>query len=575
MRGQKNVDQILRNNVTREHEEYAIRRAAERVDQGATLPSYSTIPEAVRAAELRSHSKGSDVPLTAPSSGQTWEPGQGYVPLAQQVASMPGAGAPAPPQPAAPGPGVAARQPLSTVAYRSPESGASSAPYSGAGAPQLGRLPAGGPLHLQPTSEDTKITGKTGPYSGLAAESAIGALGARGELAEAQGEAAGAQGTAERQRSDLAAQYEAGLAERHANRLRDANTHLTDYHTKIDRVLREADNMKVDQSKYFSDMSPAQGIIGALLSAVAGFGYGYSGRGINPAEYLNQRIRDSIDAQKEAITNKRASIGEMRNHLAEMRQQFGDNDQAELATELAQRQYVMAHLQNSANDQSIPALQRLNAAKIKSDLAGDQAKTLEQLDDRTMSQFERTQASKYAATGAGAGAGVGVTIDIGGKKQTVPLALYKQLQDAGLAPAAPKEALETRKTEAEIKKTEAETAKLGGAPDDARRAAELEAAARGSAAGVFHDPVSLLSQHFSDTEGSKKKLTREATNAQTIALARKAGAISARGGSEQIKNLLIDDTDSPGEIQEKLRLRDLVFGGPSGGAAPSPNAVEE
>lgn len=58
VRGQKNVDALLRGEKwTREQEEHAITRAAERVKAGASLPSYGSIEEAEVAARARSKSK--------------------------------------------------------------------------------------------------------------------------------------------------------------------------------------------------------------------------------------------------------------------------------------------------------------------------------------------------------------------------------------------------------------------------------------------------------------------------------------------------------------------------------------
>lgn len=67
VRGQKDVDALLRDKApTREQEDIAIKRAAERVKVGASLPSYGSIDAATKAAESRPASAKTPVPQSRP-----------------------------------------------------------------------------------------------------------------------------------------------------------------------------------------------------------------------------------------------------------------------------------------------------------------------------------------------------------------------------------------------------------------------------------------------------------------------------------------------------------------------------
>lgn len=61
VKGQKNVEALLKGEEpTEEQEDLAIQRAAQRVKEGASLPGYGTIEQAVKAAQSRSDKKGKD-----------------------------------------------------------------------------------------------------------------------------------------------------------------------------------------------------------------------------------------------------------------------------------------------------------------------------------------------------------------------------------------------------------------------------------------------------------------------------------------------------------------------------------
>jgi hypothetical protein len=319
-----------------------------------------------------------------------------------------------------------------------------------------------------PSSRDTKTTGHDSPFAQDMVQSQLGAQQARGELAGAQGEADSAQGASARKYDYILAQHGLQIAGIDRERAHSQMRQLETAQQNIDGLAKEASNTKINPNAFFDNMSAPQRIISAISMAVAGFGYGYSGRGANPAEMLNQRIMENIDAQKHNIEQKKYKVGEAQRGYAALKDRFGDDERASLAAEMAQRQWAIAHLHEKASDEAAPHMERLRAAQIASSLAEDNAKTKEKLYDKTVSTIEHSGAEKYSpAQGAGAGQ-VGVPVKLA--DGTTHVLTFEQAKAAGIHI----DPLEARKMGADIAHTEAETKKLAGAGDGGEALVQLQ-----------------------------------------------------------------------------------------------------
>ena len=405
------------------------------------------------AANGNAHSAPAPMPGVAPAYQ-----GQALFPTAPQVA------------PAAP-----VRIPFPT--------GNASPTAGGVASPSLALIPgAGRAVGWQPTDKKTDQT--TAPYSPETIAAKADALGSQGDQLIAQNQYDAAKAAATQQAGkNLGLWNEATAAE---DRLHSQHQlgELHDYNRKIQNVLDDAANDKVDPMKWFNgDMNTGQKILFSLGSMASGFGYGYSGRGINPAQVIQDRIAASVDAQKQAHANKIQLANGMQNQYGRLREMFGDDESASKALQAAQLTAVMGHLDNSINDAATPYAAKLNAANIKNQLLQERAKALTDIDEHNIGKIATSSAQKYTpATAAGANIGVTVTLADGTRK-VVPIATAKELN------LMPKDQLEALKTAAETRKT---TAEAGVAEQKAGLAA--------------HDPVEAGLKEFASKVRSTRML---------------------------------------------------------------------
>ena len=374
-------------------------------------------------------------------------------PLPQGVASF----APAQQMSSGPPPMTMANsQPPATIAY--PGASPMGPADQGQPAPQLAMMPGtGGPRKagFQPNERTTKTSSKTSPYSDEADRSALESIGTQRDLSQAELEAGGAQGETQRQANKSIEAFDFGSNVSNDLRAQRQARDVHDYHAKIDGLLKDASNYHEDPMKWFHDESSGGKIATVLGAIVSGFGFGYSGRGVNPVDVIENRIRHSVESQRNEHQGKIGEIGEAKGQLADLRQQFGDDQSAALASQAAKRQYIISHLQAVAGDASAPAMSRLAAAKANAGLQDYQRKTLEELDTRRLSTIEQTGSEKYQPAQAAGGGEVGVPVTLQDGRRVVISA--QKAKELGLLPGNP---LEQRKLSAETRKTEAEAATL-------------------------------------------------------------------------------------------------------------------
>lgn len=118
---------------------------------------------------------------------------------------------------------------------------------------------------------------------------------------------------------------------------------------EIGRLIEDVQTSKVDPGRLWGSSNTMAQIGAALAIAVTGFAEGMSGKGGNSAlDRLNGLIDKDIDAQKGIIDNKKAALMGKRTLLGEMRQRFGDERQAEMATRIAMREYAGMRAQQLA-----------------------------------------------------------------------------------------------------------------------------------------------------------------------------------------------------------------------------------
>lgn len=102
---------------------------------------------------------------------------------------------------------------------------------------------------------------------------------------------------------------------------------------KYGALISEVNDGKIDPSRAANDMNPARKalfIIGAALSGFANRG----GRNV-ALDAIDAEINRDIDAQKEALSGKRAAAAMQSTMLGQMRSRFGDERSAEAATRAA------------------------------------------------------------------------------------------------------------------------------------------------------------------------------------------------------------------------------------------------
>lgn len=515
--------------------------------QRALASAAAPAPNAPDLAAAQAPPQGVDLRYGTNAQGQVNAP-----PAAAPAPAVAPVAAP-PPAPKPSGPGIA--YPTAVPVASAP----------GSVSPQLALLPPGAGVRpgWQPESRETTTTGKTSPYAAATDQALLGQMGARADLLGAQSDAASAQGGAAASVQRLTTLHDeidaAGDRARQAHQVAE----LHDYHERLQGLIADANNTKINQNAWIQDKTPVQQALTVLGLAISGFGYGYSGRGLNPAEYINNQVKASVDAQMQNLNNKRAAVTDARQNLLDLKAQFGSDDAAKLAAELQQRQFYIAHLNEQAADLSAPAMNRLRAKQYAADLSGLQAQGVGELDKLRTQDIATKGAEKYNAPGAG-GPGVGVSVTLAdGSRRVLPLAMAKEL---GMLPA---DQLKTEETRANIAKTQAETkgAELKNASAGTGNAA-LNTLASGVASTAY-DPTRVL-----DSSAAGQQATQnEAYNSALIATWH-ANHPGIRLSPELIPHVLGPALIQPGDTEAKVRQRKTLAPLLVGGQSSTPTGFQ-
>ena len=440
-----------------------------------------------------------------------------------------------------------------------PQGAASGAsPAGGVANPSLALLPGGGarPAGWNPNDRKTDVT--RAPYS-------PDTIGAKGDVLGSTAGQIGAQSdydAVKAQATNQAAQTlglfnEATSAQ---DRLRSQHqlNELHDYHRKIEGVVQDAAQDKVDPMKWFSkDMNTGQKIMFALGSALQGFGYGYTGRGVNPAENIARMSEQSVASQRAAHEGKLQTVQGMQSQYGRMKELFGDDESASKALQAAQLTAITGHLDSAIADQSTPYAGKLQAANIKLQLDQKRADLLAELDEHNVGKISTSTSDKYAPATAGGVGAVGVTVTLAdGTRKVIPIDTAKELN------LLSKDQLEAQKTAAETRKTiadaDAAEAKAAGAKPGAATKQLAETAK--NVESVAYDPM----RYIQGTDAYKQHLQNEDYKAQLITAWHRANP-GIRLTPEMIKEglgaYMPADGDTASTIQQKLHLGLASIGG--------------
>jgi hypothetical protein len=131
---------------------------------------------------------------------------------------------------------------------------------------------------------------------------------------------------------------------------------------KLAQMREELGNMKVEDRRGFG-----RRLGGAIAMALGAYGAALTGGKNTAAEIVMQSIQDDLQAQREAVSNKRASYGEAKNLYREALEKFGSDRHAMIASELglldeAERK-IDAMIKGNTNPEILA-----NAEKVKMSL---------------------------------------------------------------------------------------------------------------------------------------------------------------------------------------------------------------
>ena len=169
------------------------------------------------------------------------------------------------------------------------------------------------------------------------------------------------------------------------------------------RAITDFESKTVDPAKWYHDRGTGGTIAAAIAMGLGAFGSSLTGGPNAALEIIQGAIRDDIDAQKQNIATAGRGLEAQHGLLADMRQRFGDERDAELATEAALlRRAATQAQQREAEARAAGAEPEGELASAQLALAADerQAEILDRAGNRVT--ISRTQAQ---SAGGGRGAG--------------------------------------------------------------------------------------------------------------------------------------------------------------------------
>lgn len=464
----------------------------------------------------------------------------------------PGAGAPPPAPPPPPPAG-----PPQTVDYASalPQAPPPALPLDQA-LKLYGRAPGVAKTGFQPTSRTVATETKEYPAEAYDAQKRL--LKAQDELAQAQLEAEQAQGGAGRLAAGLKASQQDAWNAADASYQQDQSAKLLADRDHVKSLMTKAADYKEDPTQWFKDKPTFGKIMTGVTAALQGFMYGFTrGQTQNPADWINQQIRESVEGQRAEHAAKKGAASDALQTYALNKEALGDESRAHMAQELAARQAVISRIDQMAADNSAPAMGRLRMAQLSKDLSKEQADVLMGFFDKTAEKHTVSGAERFQQAGGSQDPLVQLRRAVEGQK------LVGEGTGTGLP--ALKETAEVRKTLAETEGAEALAAKnragaKGGAPDLATIANSLKS--------VAYQPWRSLQ----GTQAYHARLALKDWNTQILGAVHKSNP--AARGLEAMQALgqayLIDDGDTADTIRDKTERGIARFGG-----ALTPSGVTE
>lgn len=264
---------------------------------------------------------------------------------------------------------------------------------------------AGGPAN-QPTPAQQRRRGQGGATTGL-----------RGALRDASAEASDAISQSQNMMEDAsaravrAAEKQAAAEEKVASRTgeilaeRDAQVQnfeaarqelelqrrdqLKAASDNLQQLRQEVRQMKVDPRRLYKtesgDTDYVKTVGAALMAAAGHFGAALSGGPNTASQLINTAVERDIAAQRDAIDNAQADVQGQQSYLAELRQRFGDDRQAEEAMRLSYLEDASRRIETmkaQTSNEMVAANLDATLAQIEQDKAASQARYAEAAEAR-------------------------------------------------------------------------------------------------------------------------------------------------------------------------------------------------
>ena len=333
--------------------------------------------------------------------------------------------------------------------------------------PNLGAPRMVGKAGFVPSSESTQTSEQKGIQLSPTTQAAIGSMdqASQDELNAALSLNAQQSPVDAKQQQVMALK---GQVDQTADELRRAHaqSQLMDYRSKVDGLMKEAsDASHIDDKKFFADQSTGDRIKTGMIAALKGFNFGWQSAfghagGESGTDWIENQVKENVARQQQNYMNKKGSAEEAQTLYGKMREAFGDDDRAALATELGQRQALMTQMQAVSNDQQAPAQERLRAATLVKTWAATQAQTHQKLDEITADKISQStanaaqyhQAQVFDPLAAQTARIKAITANLQAR------GVLQQVQEGKGSPEDQKLWAETQKTAADAQKTRAEAA---------------------------------------------------------------------------------------------------------------------
>lgn len=264
---------------------------------------------------------------------------------------------------------------------------------------------AGGPAN-QPTPAQQRRRGQGGATTGL-----------RGALRDASAEASDAISQSQNMMEDAsaravrAAEKQAAAEEKVASRTgeilaeRDAQVQnfeaarqelelqrrdqLKAASDNLQQLRQEVRQMKVDPRRLYKtesgDTDYVKTVGAALMAAAGHFGAALSGGPNTASQLINTAVERDIAAQRDAIDNAQTDVQGQQSYLAELRQRFGDDRQAEEAMRLSYLEDASRRIETmkaQTSNEMVAANLDATLAQIEQDKAASQARYAEAAEAR-------------------------------------------------------------------------------------------------------------------------------------------------------------------------------------------------